>query len=690
MPRLTSSRSFWLTAIGVLWLLAVVGSWFGVPWLVSNAVEGESIEFLNRRIASHRAYGEALGLDRSPEWYAGWARGYAIKAAVLATAGAAAAVAFLLVPGIRRRLRKFFFAASSPLNLGVFRIAVFGMLLFLLMTEPILKYANWPHELFVWPAVGGQLLKHLPISPEIVQPLLILAMLTTGLTIIGLWTRANAWISVLLACYLIGIPQSSGKVDHIHHVLLLGALLACSRCGDALSVDGIRMAIRRADHGLVGAPRASLRYGLPLRISMLLIALLYFFPGFWKVATNGPEWIFSDNLENQMLQKWFELEYYTPPIAIHQLPYAGQMGALTAVVFELFFPIAILWRSSRIVWAGLGLFFHNMTRVLMNISFITLQSMYVVFVDWSRLGRWLGSKLFPHPLIILYDNHCKLCRRTISILAAFDWLGRLQPVSAFERERLANLGLEHLDDADLMTDMHSAVRQSDDAWNIAKGYAAYQHIAWRVPLLWPMAPLMLLPPVAAIGRSIYRRVADSRACQVVSTPVEAATRSVLSPRWSAKPLIALAVVILSLQALLGVGRIRAAWPVACYPLFDSLSESTVLWPEFELAKADGTSLVLDDDPLRDHLGKARYVVSLKRFLANDLAEADVQEMLAEFVPLWQQAGFAVEPGESLQIYSAFYQLTGTSRPAEPVERTLLLETTVPQASSAGTTEAAGH
>lgn len=660
-----------LVLIALGWLAAMLVSFVGVPRLVMAGFDGKSVDFLNRKFENHRKFRQTSGLDASREWYANWADSYSYKAAGLATAGAALAAAFVAVPAVRRRVRRFFFASSAAMNLGIFRIVVFAMLLYLLLTEPILHYAGWPRELFQWPAVGGALMKHLPISVPLAKTLLSACCITTVMAIAGLFTRTSALVSVLLSVYLLGIPQSSGKVDHMHHVLLFGLVMALCRSGDAISLDSFWLAIRRADRGEVGAPRRAVRYGLPLRICMAILAMVYFFPGFWKIASNGPAWIFSDNLHNQILQKWFQLETFEPAIAIHKLPYSSQMGALTAVVFEIGFPLAILWKYSRALWAVLGVTFHNLTWILMNISFITLQAMYVMFVDWQRAFAALGRRWYGTPMVVLYDNHCKLCRRTVSVIDTLDVFSTVQPVSAFDRDKINSLGLGHLKDDALMNDMHVAWQEGDGYWLTAKGYEAYQALAWRVPKFWPLLPIVYLAPVAAMGRTIYRRVADSRACSVVDKP---AAEAALQPggRWSAKPLIVVGALVIGVNTLLGIGRVRMAWPVACYPLFDQLAEAEILWPEFSAIDRDGNRRTLDDDPIRLQLGQARYVETLKRFLETPVDELEVRRLLGELVGYWREAGELNDANpEKIEIHAANYELEGTTRPEIPSKRELL-------------------
>lgn len=662
-----------LLALVILWLGSLVACHWLAPKLVLDGFDNRSVAWINSRIDNHRRAGEAYGEVRNREWYEAWATSYSWKATALATLLMGGIGAFVASPRLTTRFRRFLFAPTAPLNLGVLRVAVFGMLLLLLLTEPIREFAAWDRANYQWPSVGGAILQRLPISVELVDALLPIAVGATLLAMVGCLSRSSALASCILAFYLLGIPQCSGKVNHtMHHVWMIALVMAFCRCGDAFSVDSLWRAIRRGGEGEVRHLPCLVRYGLPVRVAMLLLASCYFFPGFWKIASNGTQWIFSDNLRNQLLHKWFELETFVPPLPLYDLPGFTTMGALTSVLFEIGFPLALLWRPSRIVWAGLGLLFHNMTRLLMNISFATMQVLYVMFVDWQKLLSWLDARIFGSRLFILYDGNCSLCRRTISLLLALDWLQALRPINALDELEVTRRGLAHLDPVSLLVDMHTAQRLDDGQWHTAKGYDAYRQIARRIPLLWPLLPVLHLPPVAAAGRAIYRRVADSRSCQV--TPPGPSLIGSSSLRWSARPLLVVAALLLLAQVVLGMGRIRTAWPVACYPLFDTLTTSTILWPEFEGSGPGDETILLDDDPLRDHYTESRYVPAMKRFVATPLDPQEVRPLLSEFVKVWQDAGLiGTSPPERLAVYIATYELTGPQRPERPSSRKLVAE-----------------
>ncbi len=442
--------------------------------------------------------------------------------------GVLAAVAFL--PPVRRQVLRFLIAPVAPLNLAILRIAVFGVLLVLLNNQPLREFA----------AESSTSL--LPVSVGLVDVLMPVALAATAFTLIGALSRTAACISSVLSVYLLGIPQWAGDVDCIiQPAVLVALMLSTTRIGDALSVDALYQAVRQADRGQVRQAKRHVCYGMPIRLSMLVFALTYFFAGAWQLAAHS---------EGIQLSTEFE-----------------SVAAMAAIAMALTAPVALLWRPSRLTWSFAGVVFHNVAAQLGNVAAYPLQVMYVMSIDWQRfLGR-LGQRVFGRRILVLYDGNCKLCRRTMAMLLVLDWLRALKPVNAFDRHRLETNGLGHLNDAALMTDMHAAERSDDDTCRITRGYDAYQRIAWRVPLLWLTLPFIYLPPIAAVGNRIYRRVADTRACAV---PLASDVSTTQLSRRSLGLVKVAAAVILVAQIASGVGGLANAWPVACRPLFESL------------------------------------------------------------------------------------------------------------------------
>ena len=108
-------------------------------------------------------------------------------------------------------------------------------------------------------------------------------------------------------------------------------------------------------------------------------------------------------------------------------------------------------------------------------------------------------------LTVIHDGQCRLCRRAVGLLRLLDWRRRLACLDLHDREGLPPAAAA-LDPAALHRDIHAVTA----AGRVHRGFAAYRAIAWRLPLLWPLAPLLHLPPVAALGSRVYRYIADQR------------------------------------------------------------------------------------------------------------------------------------------------------------------------------------
>ena len=436
------------------------------------------------------------------------------------------------------------------------------------------------------------------VGPARVLAFANLALILLGLA--GLFTRQVIGCATLASVYLFGLMENQGKVDHFHHLIWFMALLAIGPSGRFLSIDSIRGAIRRADCGSVEPPAVGFDALWILRYVWLLLGLLSLIPGIAKLekaVTAG--WSSAGNLSNIIWAKWLELLLYVPgatlpPRADLLPPPLLHLAGIGVIAFEIGFIFLCLFRRSRLVAAFAGLMFHTGNGIILNIWFTTLIPAYVALIDWAFLLRKLDRN--QALLMVLYDGQCRMCRRTMAILKSLD-VGRI----LYPKEVTSEFkGLEEHPDItfeavsrDLLTIQGAQVRA---------GYDAYVQIARRLVLLWPVAVLMQLPFIDFIGRKVYRRIADSRSCALITS--SAASRreraSAMKPSWLHTIVIAILVCQLSVSSMLflydelpnfvgrlpgparhlvrGFAGLRPVWPYDHYPTFSYRAANDVeIW-----------------------------------------------------------------------------------------------------------------
>jgi predicted DCC family thiol-disulfide oxidoreductase YuxK len=574
---------------------------------------------------------------------------------------------------LRGIIHNFFNAVTHPLNLAIFRIIFFWTLCHWLDVGSTLKLSRLPVELRV-PTVGLEwLIPVLPINEPLVKASLYVVFFASFAAMIGLFTRISAWVTAIVGLYALGIPQFFGNVGHYHHLVWIPAVLALSRCGDYLSVDAIFAAWKRADRGVVEPPSASNAYALPLRIVWLIIGSVYFFPGVRKFWVSGFDWAFTDNFRYHLYRKWLELDW-TPFPRLDHFPALFMPMALVAILFEagffflVFFPRLMPWIAIT------GFSFHSAVKYFMGISFWTLQACYASFVNWYRLFGWIGDRLFPQDMYVVYDGNCKLCRRTIATLRSLDLLDRVTYVNALDERALTEHGLTWLDSNAILTDMHTVVGQK--TW---KGFAAYRVLFYRMPIFWLILPLLYLPPISAIGSVVYRRVADSRTCSLPQPTDQALSSKDVMPMWRSRPLVMFSAFLIAVNIPYGLAGIKSAWPFACYPTFEAIlgpqQQTLEIVPLNDAgAKVSLNKALKDKIPSNSYRGLVRHILTDSEEAVN--VDGDLGQTEERLKALWQVVARNSEGVDHIATVQ-FYRVTLWSPPEKwdenPANRELLFE-----------------
>jgi len=278
-------------------------------------------------------------------------------------------------------------------------------------------------------------------------------------------------------------------------------------------------------------------------------------------------------------------------------------------------------------------------------------------------------------MYLVYDGNCHLCRRTVASFRVFDIFARVNYVNAFDSPALENAGLDGLDSAGLMRDIHVVV--GANTW---RGFVAYREWMKRVPLFWLAVPLMYLWPATHLGNRFYRHVADSRVCTIVETsPAHVSQR---------KPIFAIGLVgfLLTFMAVLSaLGKLQS-WPMAGYPTFEDIDSPSVRLLTIVAQDEDGKTSEIR--PIEDRNLTEMTPERLMGLQNHLLSISDQSERTRRLEVFWSVCR-REDPSLRRLIVKRFYGDTVSTLPEDrnrgPIKRELIAEgsTVARQPSTAG-------
>jgi hypothetical protein len=274
-----------------------------------------------------------------------------------------------------------------------------------------------------------------------------------------------------------------------------------------------------------------------------------------------------------------------PRFRIDQYPLLYMPAAFMTLVWEIFFLPAMFFPRLRMTFAIVGACFHMSTRLILHISFWTLQSSYLSFFNWDSIFHKLGGKTCREQMLFLYDGNDPTVRARLAAWRSLDVLGRATYLNISDEAALAATDVE-------TTGVVSSVRavvgnQTFD------GAAAWRRLAKRIPLLWVIIPF----------------VGDTNPAVV---PVEPAiTRASWTPRGGLVGVWAVFLVLLVGNLSFGVMEQRTGFPFTCYPPFSRDPGPTASVIYIEPVGADGNVIQWDEKALKKKFGSARYVSLIK-------------------------------------------------------------------------------
>jgi hypothetical protein len=328
-------------------------------------------------------------------------------------------------------INRFWFEPSRPQNLAVSRVVFyFGLWAF-----------YFPVDFAAWGAVSDAFWTPLPLfnalhltaAPVAVLRVLELVWRMSLLTsAVGFHTRLSTSVAALIGVYLLGLPHNFGHTYHFDALLAIGlVVLACSRAGDACSIDALvtRRAVER-----------SAEYTWPIKFMRVMMALLFFAAGVAKVRHGGLAWVTSSSMSLILMRSAYHTSDADPIgtlglwVASHPLLSRASAGA--AVFIELGFVTALFSRTARIIFVPAACALLVGIRVMMGPTFGGLLIMNAFWVPWEmlhlpRLARVLALRRGMHDREPLWHPEagldCRMQRADVQEVASLR-VPRLHPV----------------------------------------------------------------------------------------------------------------------------------------------------------------------------------------------------------------------------------------------------------------------
>lgn len=304
---------------------------------------------------------------------------------------------------INRTWNQFFFTGFSGESLGLLRMYIgVGLLFFhtyqfatVLTLNPIGAMYYFVEPIWYFKLLGIQY--HIPALSFVMYGIL---MWATVSMITGKNTRTSILIIILCIFYLKGVRDSfSGDVHHRYIIpMQILFLFLLSKCGEVHSRDA------RQHHIQEGIQEWEASW--PIKTMQLYVALFYFWSVIAKVRVSGWVWFAGEgriqevlikrsvrwgvNDQGEVVKNWLSFELAQHPDLI-------QFFGILVLAFELGFPLLLLIKSVKLRLAFiLGVTaFHISTFVLMDVNFLLIPFVYLIFFDLVPIHQWLKARAWP-------------------------------------------------------------------------------------------------------------------------------------------------------------------------------------------------------------------------------------------------------------------------------------------------------
>jgi predicted DCC family thiol-disulfide oxidoreductase YuxK len=123
-------------------------------------------------------------------------------------------------------------------------------------------------------------------------------------------------------------------------------------------------------------------------------------------------------------------------------------------------------------------------------------------VGWIESRRRLWKARGQDRLI--FDGACGFCRASLARILALDPFGRISAVD------FRSVDVATLHPALTWEACHARIQLLEAGGRLSGGFAVFRRLSLRLPLAWPLAPVLNMPGLRLIGDPAYDWVARNR------------------------------------------------------------------------------------------------------------------------------------------------------------------------------------
>ena len=237
--------------------------------------------------------------------------------------------------GVLKRMDDSLFGPGSAPRVACVRAALAAIIGFRLVTHQWWSMSGRPPELFR-PVPVVSWLNTVP-SVWILLLVEVVGIAAVLTCVYGKYRRAGFLVGWGCLLFLAALHSSAGKIMHNEVLLLLASAPLLFAPGGARVWDR----------------RESVASGWPPRLSLTIVALVYFLTGLKKVVSSGWEWVASDNLEWVLYAGAQSEKSVLPALAVAIAgTWLPPLIAGVSLALELGAPLLLWGRRTRYVFAA--------------------------------------------------------------------------------------------------------------------------------------------------------------------------------------------------------------------------------------------------------------------------------------------------------------------------------------------------